>query len=221
MPPLPSVSKTAKFTIFTQAGGGPLCQTRFFMKYTGAIGGTDAGTLTTTIAASWATRLAPQTGSDYTLEAVACEDLDSKTGVNIVTPVSHAGTAVQIGIPVGSAFVMSAHVAFRYRGGHSRVYLPGISRQSLADTNTWTVGAQGSVFTAWTGILSDLTTSPPTNVGTLSQVTVHAYSSNVKDFPNGHPTTKPPWPLDTPVTYPISSWSSNPQVGSQRRRNQQ
>jgi hypothetical protein len=219
---LPSIPKTIKCTFHTTITGGPTCLTRFFMQYTGAAGSVDVTTLCGTMAASWATRLAPNTGSDYQLSATQIEDMDSKTGVNVIVPTSHAGTATQTGITAGAAFIMSAHVAFRYRGGHSRVYIPGITTQDLADKNSWTVGSQGTISTAWTGILSDLATSPPIAVGTLSQIAVHAYSSNVQDFGGQPPSThKPPWPLPVPVKYAISSWSANPQVGSQRRRNQQ
>lgn len=223
MPALPNVPKTARFTLHTQITGGPVCLTRFHMAYTGTVGAVDATTLCTTLGTSWNTRMAPNTGSDYQLTATQLEDLDSKTGVNVVVPMSHAGTATQTGVTAGACFIMSAHVAFRYRGGHSRVYIPGITTQDLADKNSWSVPSQGTINTAWTSMLSDLNVTPPIAVGALSQVVVHMYSSNVKDFPGGVPpsTHKPPWPLASPITYPVTGWSSNPQVGSQRRRNQQ
>jgi hypothetical protein len=117
--------------------------------------------------------------------------------------------------------VVSGHVALRYRGGHCRVYIPALANGQLTDSNTWSTTFQATLFTAWTGIMSDLMSSPPIAVGALSPVAVHQYSSNHADFPDGVPTTKPPWPLADPTTYAITSWSVNPQVGSQRRRNQQ
>jgi hypothetical protein len=221
LPPLPVVVSTMRCVLHTQLSGGPVCLTRFHMKYTGAVSATDATTMCTTVGTSWNTRLAPLCGSQATLIDVQIEDLGSKTGVNVVVPVSHAGTSGSGAVPASVAFVMSAHVAFRYRGGHSRVYLAGLNTTLLTDVNTWSVTAQGSVNTAWTGILADLVASPPVAVGSLSAVVVHAYSSNPADFGGTPPTTKPPWPLATPVTYPVTSWSTNPQAGSQRRRNQQ
>lgn len=221
MPPLPVVPATARFTLHTQFAGGPVALTRFFQKYTGAISGTDATTLCGTLATSWNTRLAGSLGSQVTLIAAQCDDLGSKTGVNVVSTVSHPGSNASNSVPAGVAFVMSAHVAYKYRGGHSRVYLPGVAQQYLQDSNTWTTAFLGTMFTAWTGIISDLQNSPPVGVGALSSVSVHAYSSNPDDFPGGPPSKPPPWPLATPVTYPITSWSTNPQTGSQRRRNQQ
>lgn len=222
MAPLPSVPKTIRVTLHTQALGGAVALTRFHQAYTSAVSAVDATTLCGTLASSWNTRLAPITGLNYTLIATQILDLGSDTGVDVVVPVSHVGTAVANGVPAACCFIMSAHVAKRYRGGHSRVYIPGMYFPDLADVNTWSTTFQGTVSTAWTGIISDLQTSPPAGVGALSSVTVHQYSSNLADFGGIAPSTKkPPWPLANPVTYPVTGWSSNPQVGSQRRRNQQ
>jgi hypothetical protein len=221
VPPLPSVPSTARFTLRYTWGSNTNVLNRFFMKYTGAIASSDAATLCTTLANSWNTRLAPQYPPSLVLEDVGCLDLGTRTGVNFVLPVTHPGTNAGTGVTAGACFIMSAKVSLRYRGGHPRVYLPAFVTSDLTDSNTWSTAAQGVVFTAFTGMLSDLAASPPVGVGALSQVAVHAYSSNPADFPSGHPTTPPPWPLATPLTLPISSWATNPQVGSQRRRNQQ
>lgn len=221
MPPLPVIPNTLQFTTHMQLSGGPIALNRFFMKYTGAVGGTDATTMLSTLVTSWGTRIAPQVSTTNTLVQVSCLDLGSKTGVNVFVPASHAGGAASPSLAAGVAVVISAKISFRYRGGHPRVYLAGIGNVCLQDTNTLTTAFQGSIFTAWTGMLSDLTASPPPAVGAISEVSVHAYSSNPVNFPGGVPTTKPPWPLASPQTYPITSWAVNPQVGSQRRRNQQ
>jgi hypothetical protein len=191
------------------------------MKYTLALSSTDATTLLTTLAGAWNTEMAGLTGPDYTLNAVSVNDLGSRTGVESTLVVSHVGTNVNHGIAASAAFVMSAHVALKYRGGHSRVYIPGIASTFLTDTNTWSAGGQGSVFSAWTGMLSTLTTSPPVGVGALSQVTVRYISSNKADFPSGSEPSEFPALLPTPMVLGVTSWSSNPQLGSQRRRNQQ
>lgn len=221
MPPLPVVPSTIRFTLTYSWGGNSNVLNRFFMKYTNPPSAADLTTLTTKIGTSWATRMAPLVPGALTLLEVGGDDLGSKTGANIVTSVDHNGTDSGSSLTCGAACIQSASVSFKYRGGHPRVYLPALSQTHLADANTWSVPAIGLVGTAWTGILSDLASSPPVGVGALSQVAVHAYSSNPQDFPGGHPTTPPPWPLATPVTYPINGWSTNPQVGSQRRRNQQ
>jgi hypothetical protein len=221
VPPLPVVPNVFRGVLHTQLTGGPIALTRFFMKYTGAVSATDATTMTNTIAASWLTRIAGQVGTNYQLAAVQIDDLSTKMGVNVVTSVTHPGTNANQSVPAAVCMVISAHVAYKYRGGHSRVYFPGLSGADLADTNTWSLTAQGAMSTAWTGLLSDLALSPPVAVGSMSQVAVHAYSSNLADFPAGRPEGNPPWPLATPVTYPITGWSTNPQAGSQRRRNQQ
>jgi hypothetical protein len=198
-----------------------VCLTRFFMKYTNSLSAADATTLLTTLSGSWETRFAPLTPSAYSLVAVSVTDLGSRTGVESTLVTSHSGTNVDPGISASAAFVMSAHVALRYRGGHSRVYIPGLTNALLADQNTWTVAAQGQVFTAWTGMIADLAASPPVSVGAMSNVTVRYISSDKADFPTPPSPWDPPYLLATPMVMPITSWSSNPQLGSQRRRNQQ
>jgi len=70
-------------------------------------------------------------------------------------------------------------------------------------------------------MLSDLATSPPVGVGAMSQVVVRYISSNKADFPTPPEPFEPPYLLPTPMVLPITSWVSNPQFASQRRRNQQ
>lgn len=221
MPPLPPLPLTAKFTLFTQIAGGPLCNTSFYMKYTNAMSQADATTLSNTLGTSWNTRLAPLTAPQAQLTFVRVIDLNSQSGVVVQTAQVHVGTATGAAVTAGVALVLSAHVAFRFRGGHPRVYLPMMSQSNLVDQNTWNATFQGTIVTAWTGMLNDLAAAPPTGVGAMSQIYWHTHSSNKNDFPGGPPTTKPPWPLATPVPHPITSWSCNPQVASQRRRNQQ
>jgi hypothetical protein len=198
-----------------------VCLTRFFMKYTNALSTTDATTLLQTLAASWNSRFSGITATTYSLIAVSVTDLGSRTGVESSLVTSHPGNSANPGIAASAAFIMSAHVALRYRGGHSRVYLPGLETSLLQDQNTWSITGQSQVFSAWTGMLGDLQASPPVGVGAMTQVAVRYYSSNKADFPTPPSPWEPPYLLPTPMALPISSWSSNPQLGSQRRRNQQ
>lgn len=218
--PYPPAPSTVRFQLRTQLSGGPLALTRFFMKYTGVIGAVDATTLLTTLATSWNTHIAPQTGAQYTLTGTALDDLGSRTGVTSELPVSHPGSNIGGGVGAAQCMVVSALVPLKYRGGHSRVYLPGLAASGLADINTWSGTFQATVFTAWTTMLSDLANSPPVAVGALSQVTVRYISSNKADFPPPPPSTFPAL-LPTPLVLTVSSWRTNPQMASQRRRNQQ
>jgi hypothetical protein len=55
----------------------------------------------------------------------------------------------------------------------------------------------------------------------MSQVVVRYYSSNKADFNPVPSPWEPPYLLASPMVLPVTSWTSNPQFGSQRRRNQQ
>lgn len=191
------------------------------MKYTNTLGSTDASTLLGTLSTSWVTRMGPLTSTNYTLVQVSVNDLGSRTGVQVGLPTSHVGSAPGANSYAALSFVMSAKTALKYRGGHSRVYIPGISTAESSDANTWSAGGQAAVFTAWTGMLGDLATSPPPTVGAMSNVVVRYYSSNKADFPTPPDPFVPPYLLATPMVLPVTSWVSNPQYGSQRRRNQQ
>lgn len=219
--PFPPAPKTARFRLHIQITGGPIASPHFYMRYTNTLSSTDALTLCTTLATSWNTRLAPITTPSYTLIQTDVNDLDSRTGVEVGFTTSHVGTAAGAEVAAAVSFVLSHHTSLKYRGGHSRVYLPGISGSNLTDRNSWSAVGQGAVFTAWSGLISDLTTSPPVGVGALSQVVVRYISSNKADFPpNAIPPAFPAL-LPTPLILPVTSITSNPQVGSQRRRNQQ
>lgn len=219
--PLPPAPKTAVFILHTTMNGGTTALTRFHMKYTNTISQTDATTLLTTLATSWNTRMAPLTNANWTLTQTSLNDLDSRTGVQSGFVTSHPGSAGGTQQGAAVSFVMSAKTALKYRGGHSRVYIPGISSSSSSDANSWSATGQGNVFTAWTGMLGDLATSPPVGVGAMSQVVVRYISSNKADFPNPPNPFVPPYLLTAPLVLPITAWVSNPQFASQRRRNQQ
>lgn len=221
MPPLPPLPLTAKFTLFIQVAGGPLCNTSFYMKYTGALSQTDSGTLLNALSTSWLTHWAPLTTPQYSLSFVRVIDMNSASGVVVQQAAVHPGSAAGNAVTAGVALVLSAKIAFRYRGGHPRIYVPGMSESNLSDQNTWAPTFLATAAAAWTSLQSDLAGAAPVGVGSMSPIAWHTHSSNKADFPGGVPTTKPPWPIATPVPHPITSWATNPQVASQRRRNQQ
>jgi hypothetical protein len=165
--------------------------------------------------------MSPQLATSCNLFEVRVTDLNSQSGVVVTVGVSHPGTSAGTPMTAAACVVLQAHVAFRFRGGHFRVYLPGLQGNLLSDLNTLNPVPAAALLAAWTGMLSDIANAPPVGVGAMSQIAWHTHSSNPADFPSGHPTTKPPWPLATPVPHPITGWSFNPQLGSQRRRNQQ
>jgi hypothetical protein len=219
--PLPPAPSTVKFFLHTTMSGGTTALTHFYQKYTNAISQGDAITLLNTVSASWNTRIAPLTTNNWTLTQVSLNDLGSRTGVESGLVTSHPGSVVASQLGAAVSFIMSGKTALKYRGGHARVYIPGIASTQSSDSNTWSSTGQGAVSTAWTGMLSDLQSSPPAGVGALSTVTVRYISSNKADFPTPPNPFEPPYLLATPMVLPITAWVSNPQFASQRRRNQQ
>lgn len=219
--PLPVAPGCVKFGIHTTMTGGATSVVSFHMKITGAITASDSLTVLTTLATSWNTRFAPLTTPNWTLTQTSLVDIGSRTGVSSALPITHVGTSA--GNPLGAAvsFVMSAHCALRYRGGHSRVYIPGITAAEESDNNSWSPAGQGLVSAAWNGLLTDLAASPPAGVGSMSQVIVRYFSSDKRDFTPPPSPFEPPYLLTNPMVLPVTSWTPNPQFASQRRRNQQ
>lgn len=222
MPALPSPGKVIR-VVFTYNDGSDVdVLNRLYFSYTGSVSATDAATVATTLGSSWSTNFGPAIVTNFSLTLITVTDLSSSTGVEVATTLSHAGGNAGAKLPSSTCMVVSGHVATRYRGGHTRNYIAGLPQGDLTNANTWSTTSQGTVFTAFTAMIASLTSSPPSDLGTVAAVQVSFY----KGFTSvQNPITKRyrnvPTPLATPNVYPITSWTTNAKVGSQRRRNKQ
>jgi hypothetical protein len=193
-----------------------------FLAYTGTSLGTDVSTITANFVNSWSGRLAAQVSHDLTLETVTTTDLISSTGVTDTANPVITGDVVAPSVTAGAAMVISFKVGRRYRGGHPRIYLPGAQQNQVQSDNTWSLAYIGAMHTAWTGMVSDVTTATYTTAGSLSQINISYFQGFTEVlYPSGRYHTIPKLRPDGPHKDPILSTVINPKVASQRRRNQQ
>jgi hypothetical protein len=203
--------------------------TRLFLQ--GTTQGSTAGlnTAAQTIANSWATNIAPLTTSDQTLASVSLEDLTNAmapNGIWLGAKPGLAGTTFHAAPAV--SFVIRNGINQRSRGGHSRVYVPGIPVENLSviDSTQWLASFQTTMNTAWDAFLGNIVSALNTaGYGSGSMAVPHYYKghtfNHVGTAPNDyyklvHTVVNPPVPVS-----PYTLTTANPIVGSQRRRNHQ
>lgn len=223
MPALAPVPSTIQFKLFFNDHGNSNVQTLLYVSYSSTLAQSDLQTLCNTCFTQWATHMLPNQVPNLSLLGVTGNDLSAVTAPKAASTFpSQAGTNAGSPIPNAANFIISHETARKYRGGHSRSYIMGMPANQLADGNTWTSPWQTTMLTAWNAFLSGLlTTGVPVAVGTLQHVVAHRYGRTKDGTPGTPDSDLPSVPLDKPFTDPVTAEVANPQVGSQRRRNQQ
>lgn len=222
MPALPNVSKVIRADFFLTVGANARVRNRIFFSFAGAGPAVaDLNTLAATISSAWNTNLAPQTNTGVTLTGVTLTDLTSASGAQTVTSQSRVGSLAGTALSAGVAMIVKFKIARRYRGGHPRFYLPGRVAADLSSSTQWASASTASLATAFAAFIAGCVLSPPTNIGVMTHVNVSYFNGFTnKTFPSGR-TKAIPNMRSTPVTDPVTSYSVNGFIGSQRRRNQQ
>jgi hypothetical protein len=122
------------------------------------------------------------------------------------TPVAGPG-AGQAGDQV--AALVSLHEAQRYRGGHGRMYLPGISIANMTGGSSLTTAAQSGVQASLAALVTGMAAISGANAGPVQQVVFHQ-KSHV-------PGTIPPVLIGA-FFNPIVGSTCQSKVATQRRR---
>jgi hypothetical protein len=221
MPALPPVSKVMRLSFqYTYASNSRIFN-HLYYSYSGTLSTADATTLVSTAATQWGLKVMPSLSTQLTLTQVQLTDLTSSTAPQVSTVVSTAGGSAGTTTPTGTAMVVSLKIARRFKGGHARIYLPGLTAANLADAEHWNAGALTAIQTDLTNFDTAFTTAPPAAVGTLVKVTVSYFLGFTnKTFPSGR--IRPiPTARVTPVVDTVTAYVARANVASQRRRNQQ
>lgn len=222
MPPLPSPGKVFRCILTWSDGSDTNIQNHFYSSYTGSVSGADATAINNAIQGAWHPALGTQQTSNIILESVTTTDLATVTGVEVTTNYTSAGTSAGTKLSSGVAMVLSHTVARRFRGGHSRVYIPGLAEGALASANTWTATAVSNVVTDWTSIIQSMQGGVIPDLGTVATVQVSWYSGfTVVTSPTTGRSRNVPKLRTTPLVDVVTSVRGNPRVASQRRRNKQ
>lgn len=223
MPPLPPVSFALHFRLLYVDFGNTNVQNNLYFTYSQTMSNTDLTTLCNSMVTRWTNHIGPQVSQNLTLFGVVANDLTTSTAAQGASTVPSIGGALAgPELSNAAAFVISNETARRYRGGHSRVYLPGQMQSHLADGNTWTTAFQTAMLQAWNAFISEfITTAVPAAVGTLRQIVVHRYGRTSTSPVSTVDDDSPSVPLTNPYFDLVTASAANPNVGSQRRRNQQ
>lgn len=222
MPALPPVNKCLRIALKGLFGEDTAIINRFFMVYGGtAPANADLNNLSTTVLTAWNTYMAAVIQAGYATESVTIEDLTSPTGAVGSATATHAGTDTGVTLGAATSMVVSLKIARRYRGGHPRMYIAGVSNSHLTDDQKWVAAFLPTFQTAVTSWMNAISVGVWSGGTSLTSVNVSYYSGfHNFTFPSGR--TRPiPTLRGTPVTDNVQLFICNPRPGSQRRRNLQ
>lgn len=224
MPALPDVSQVVRITMQFKLAADLDVVNRFYQKYGGTPGAltvADADSWAGTVGSAWSTHLAPHQRTELQLEEVTLEDLTSDTGAVGTAAFSGTGSESTSALTAGTALIIKQHIERRYRGGHPRQYLAGIDGSHLSTDQTWDGGFLATFVAAYIAFRAECASGCPSGLAPATDVSVSYYQGfhNVT-FPSER-VRSVPTRRSTPVVDPISTFTANPKVGSQRRRNLQ
>jgi hypothetical protein len=196
---------------------------RYFVSYSGVLSLADAQTWVNAISAAWAGPGHAQSvsASQITLTSVELTDLTSPSSPQVSHASGAGGSAGSPAVPAGAAFVLRFRILRRYRGGHPRMYYPGIPASFVSTSQTWSGSGLALVVGALQGSITDGINAQPAAVGVTQHVNVSYFQGfhNVT-FPSGR--IRPvPTLRAVPLVDVITGYVGNPNIGSQRRRNLQ
>lgn len=222
MTALPAVSKVVRVDIHGLPQGVGVGQNRLFFQFSGTLSSTDATTWLGNIVTAWGTFMTSRINSDTTTNLYVLTDLTSSTAVQVTNATAKSGGVANTPLSNAVSLVLKKVVARRYRGGHPRFYLYGLSTTDRNDTRTWDATHLGNIVGSFqTFINACIANTNPAAIGTITHVSVSYFLGfhNVT-FPSGR-VASVPTPRGTPVVDQVINITGNPVIASQRRRNEQ
>ena len=159
--------------------------------------------LAAAVRGSWVTNVLPLQHGTITLTDVQCVDLSSDTGFDAVATGNNVGTATGTALSSNAAICWSWKISRRYRGGHPRTYIGGLTTNQILNPNTL-VAATVTSHQAAAAALRAAINGVSTPTGTALQCVVHYYRAKTV--------------LPVPLVSLVNSVSVDTRVDSQRRR---
>jgi hypothetical protein len=218
---LPSVPGIIRADLKYSYGTNTDLLNRFFYSFTGTATAAALTTFCTTLATLWAANMAPLLVNSLHLQEVTATDL--------TTPTSHVGTDSPgtpgsisgVGLSASDSMLIKFIIARHYRGGKPRVYIPGQQAGVQTNAEQWTGSATAAMLLAWTNIMAGLSgVSAMLPLVGVGQKSVSYFSGFTNELmPSGRYRVKAT-PRLVPIVDDVIGWSVNPNVCSQRRRNQ-
>lgn len=222
MPPLPDVPLVVRVATIATYGEDADVVNRFYMLLNGPTSTpADLNTACTSVALSWNTNLAPKYHTSYTLTEVIMEDLTTSGAPVGAAATSHAGTLNGPRLSAATCALIRFHIGRRYRGGHPRAYLAAGDANQLTDNQAWTPAFLTGLVSAWSafinGVDAALQTAYAASPGHHVNVSYYQSFENIT-YPSGRIYPRPKLRV-TPLVDLVTSYTANPKVASQRRRN--
>lgn len=207
--PLPDAPNTLKCR-YIYSYNGRAAYNVFHVAFTGSPpSGTDMSTLAGNLQTNWVNNIKPLVNANVTLTATEVADMSSRTGLIVQNVTSAVGTVPGTqACPNNVALCVSLNVAYRFRGGHARIYLPGMITANITGGTNWSgtyVTSVGAAIVAWRTAINSMTTAG--NSYTLVMTSYYTHDADHK------PIYRP-----VPVNYPVTGVFVHSRVDSQRRR---
>ncbi len=224
MPALPSVPKAIRVVATGLIDGVKPWVNAWHYGYAvgAAISPADLLAMVSAVSTGWGANIAPNISDTVSLLEIIGTALDSPSAPVEVDTTLRAGALTTQSVAADTSMVIQRKVQRRYRGGHSRVYVPGQDAAQLQDTErTWNPAQVVVMIGAWveledTGI-DALVAAGMTDAQSIN-VSYYEGFTNVL-YPSGRYHAKPTL-RGTPLIDPIVDFSANPRACSQRRRAQ-
>lgn len=164
---------------------------------------TELNSLAAAVRSAWVTNVLPLQSTLLQLQDVTAIDLASDTGASGIATGTNAGTATGIQLPNNVAVCWSWGIARRYRGGHPRTYICGMTSTHVSNPTTMVTTYRSSHATAAAAFRTAVN-AVTTSAGSAKLACVHYYRAKVL--------------LETPLVSTINSVSVDDRFDSQRRR---
>ena len=208
--PLPAVTNVLSVKLKGTYAGQPWLNGLHLQHVSGgAPSAADCASIANAIEAAWVADLAALMHSNVILTEVEVTDLTSVTANRAIQNFSDAGTRAGTQLAVSIACVASEQIAFRYRGGHPRIYLPAGVVADITSGRLWSSGFVSAASTATANFLAAL------NAITVSGVSYRCVT--VSYFTH---TGSPPVKVyrTPPQVFPVQEILIHQRVDTQRRR---
>lgn len=222
--PLPSVPKAAKIVLSGLIDGAKPFINAFHVGYSigASLTATEVLGMATDVASVWSSSLGPGISDTVQLVEVIATALDSSTAPQATFASGAVGGQTTQSVAAGTSLVVQRKVGRRYRGGHSRVYLPGIPAATLDDTErNWDATLLAAFVSQWKDIEDEavnyLVTAGHTDASAINISYFEGFSNVL--YPSGRYHVIPT-PRAVPVVDKVTSYAGNPRPCSQRRREQ-
>jgi hypothetical protein len=147
------------------------------------------------------------------LSCVATDLTNATPNTASGTPAPFSGAISGHSSNAGASYLINFKIGNRYRGGHPRIYIPGVPPVATADGETIQSPYNTGVLNAWTAAMNAMHSA--LGSGTGNHV-VPRYTYQYTADPVHHKYTKQRTALS--AVYVVQSYSLNPRIATQRRR---